>query len=72
MRELIACQYSTYSKPQIYLLLMFEEDFMGQSATRGSMGRMLHGRRYPKGPREPTEGSKRDIRPLLDEDKQAT
>lgn len=51
---------------------MFEEDFMGQSATRGSMGRMLHGRRYPKGPREPTEGSKRDIRPLLDEDKQAT
>lgn len=53
-------------------ILIFEEDFMGESTTRGSMGRVLYRCRHPKGSRKPTQGSKRDLRPVLNENKHST
>jgi hypothetical protein len=48
--------------------LTFKKDLLGEPTARRSMGRLLHGRRYPKGPRKPAEGSRRDIRPMLNEE----
>jgi hypothetical protein len=50
---------------------MLEKDFMGESAARGALGRVLYGRGHTERSRKHAEGSTRDLRPLLDKNQQA-